>query len=509
MFKVKRGFWLFLFLMFLPILNVYAFCVAKGDFEYCFDSDGTQVSGPKGGLDDVISYDAQTNTITFNNFSGKYLETADKRKLNLVFKGRNLFTEYIKISDDLIDISGDGELVLEVNDEINSLIELFGYQNEYVGSYSTININDIKITITGNLKYDQVGIDAVGDLNFKNTNINISNINTGVFFGGRFFADNIGLNISNVDTGMLISGTTKLDDSNINITDFSEYGMHIRTSTMEMQELDITNSNVFIDGKSKGIGGLLYVGEEFNLIDGSFLIKNCKYGIFSNEAENLGFIYINGKLDIIDSLSAAILLRDESNFSYNKNNIELSGDYVLSDYIDSLYGAGFTYASEKLPYGYDDLDGEMEIEMTESDSAKVAKSISFSKKYKENKLLEQSKNELKDKDDLTLRFDLDVSKFLYLYVDGKLLSREKGDYTVKSGSTVVTISNKYLSTIKSGNHNVKAVFSDGVASANFKTNIENPNTGMNNLNIVLIIIFTFSILSYLLIRKRSKFQKSV
>ena len=89
MFKVKRVFWLFLFLMLLPILNVYAFCVAKGDFEYCFDSDGTQVSGPKGELDDVISYDAQTNTITFNNFSGKYLETADKRKLNLVFKGRN------------------------------------------------------------------------------------------------------------------------------------------------------------------------------------------------------------------------------------------------------------------------------------------------------------------------------------------------------------------------------------------------------------------------------------
>ena len=51
------------------------------------------------------------------------------------------------------------------------------------------------------------------------------------------------------------------------------------------------------------------------------------------------------------------------------------------------------------------------------------------------------------------------SKFEEVKIDGKTLATTK--YTAKSGSTIITLKESYLETLKSGKHTVTVVFEDG------------------------------------------------
>lgn len=73
----------------------------------------------------------------------------------------------------------------------------------------------------------------------------------------------------------------------------------------------------------------------------------------------------------------------------------------------------------------------------------------------------------------------EFSKFVGVSVDGKRLADSA--YTAKSGSTVVTLKNSYLNTLKQGKHTVTVHFEDGKAETAFQVlaakDGTNPTTG--------------------------------
>ena len=75
----------------------------------------------------------------------------------------------------------------------------------------------------------------------------------------------------------------------------------------------------------------------------------------------------------------------------------------------------------------------------------------------------------------------DFDKFLGVSVDGKRIS--DSHYTAKKGSTVITLKNAYLNTLKTGEHTITIHFEDGKAEGIFTvlnaSDGSNPNTGDN------------------------------
>ena len=72
-----------------------------------------------------------------------------------------------------------------------------------------------------------------------------------------------------------------------------------------------------------------------------------------------------------------------------------------------------------------------------------------------------------DATEATFRINCDYEKFSgVVKVDGKELKRGT-DYTDKSGSTVITLTESYLKTLAPGKHTMEAVFEDGYAKAGF------------------------------------------
>lgn len=68
---------------------------------------------------------------------------------------------------------------------------------------------------------------------------------------------------------------------------------------------------------------------------------------------------------------------------------------------------------------------------------------------------------------LTVRANGDFSKFIGLKVDGNVV--DASNYDARSGSTVVTLKESYLSTLPAGDHILTFVYNDGEVSANFAT----------------------------------------
>ena len=72
----------------------------------------------------------------------------------------------------------------------------------------------------------------------------------------------------------------------------------------------------------------------------------------------------------------------------------------------------------------------------------------------------------KDTDEFySVRIDAEYSKFESVEVDGTIV--DSNNYTVESGSTIVTFSKEYMNTLSEGEHTLAINFSDGVANTNF------------------------------------------
>ena len=75
-----------------------------------------------------------------------------------------------------------------------------------------------------------------------------------------------------------------------------------------------------------------------------------------------------------------------------------------------------------------------------------------------------------------------VEKFIGIEVNGKAV--DSGNYTVKSGSTIITLKPEYLNTLSAGKHTLTVIYTDGETSGAFEivmnTETATPETGDNS-----------------------------
>ena len=77
--------------------------------------------------------------------------------------------------------------------------------------------------------------------------------------------------------------------------------------------------------------------------------------------------------------------------------------------------------------------------------------------------------------ELTVRTDGEVKNLKEIKVDGKVVDKE--NYTIKEGSTIVTLKEEYIKTLSDGEHTLTIVYNDGEVETKFTVlKDENPNT---------------------------------
>ena len=91
---------------------------------------------------------------------------------------------------------------------------------------------------------------------------------------------------------------------------------------------------------------------------------------------------------------------------------------------------------------------------------------------------------------LSIRGSGAFSEFVGVKVDGK--SVDEKYYTVKEGSTIVTLKADYLNTLTVGSHTLEIVWTDGSASTIFTIEAESPQTGDNSMMALWIAVLFVS-----------------
>jgi len=104
---------------------------------------------------------------------------------------------------------------------------------------------------------------------------------------------------------------------------------------------------------------------------------------------------------------------------------------------------------------------------------------------------------LEENKGISFRIDADYELFDKLYLNGKEVAKE--NYTVKSGSTIITLNADYTKTLQAGDYEVKATFTNGstattglklVSNTTTTTDTKNPKTSDN-----IIVYFIMAIIS--------------
>ena len=95
---------------------------------------------------------------------------------------------------------------------------------------------------------------------------------------------------------------------------------------------------------------------------------------------------------------------------------------------------------------------------------------------------------------ISVRGSGEFSKFVGVKVDGKTVDEKY--YTVKEGSTIVTLKPEYLNTLTAGKHTLEIVWTDGTADTTFtvdakpaNTDTKSPQTGDSSIALWIALLF--------------------
>lgn len=271
----------------------------------------------------------------------------------------------------------------------------------------------------------------------------------------------------------------------------------------------------------------------FELIDGYKLSDNFKVQINGSDIVLTGGQYTipNVKQDISVTVSGVVGLYDTENTQVVKDftldNVKLTDEANLTKALNDLkYSLGFvdnytdkeiTFINEsidriekalqsinnakkvydmfkKLPVSVnpDDMNTRKEImdvkQVYDALTSHEKSLLSKEDVDKLNELLNAMKNYLiiegnssklnvDDNIDFTIKTNGPIDLFTGLKVDGKEISKD--NYTVKSGSTIVTLKSNYLKTLTAGKHTITFMYQDAEVSGEFEilTNSSNNSTG--------------------------------
>ncbi|MBM6800376.1 hypothetical protein H7U28_16460, partial [Coprobacillus cateniformis] len=102
-----------------------------------------------------------------------------------------------------------------------------------------------------------------------------------------------------------------------------------------------------------------------------------------------------------------------------------------------------------------------------------------------------------------------IEKFKEVLLDGNVLARQY--YTVKSGSTIVTLNPEFTKTLSAGKHTLIIVSTDGKATAEFNIDkgttsedIKNPATSDSTQTIGWMGLISLSVIGIILVNLKKK-----
>jgi len=267
------------------------------------------------------------------------------------------------------------------------------------------------------------------------------------------------------------------------------YGVETKTGTFVMESGKITATNnktlgaaiVNYGGKAEVKGGTLVAASSWAANAQSYFSDSelvISGGTFEVTADDTATIQVGGE------------------YTKGKETVTITGGtfkgktaFAVSDKANatvSITGGEFsTDVSEYVATGYKTVEDENGNYTIEPIVYEVTKG-------------EDQKVTVEENTEITITIDADASKFDKLYINGQLLEKDK-HYTVKSGSTIITLNADYAKTLKNGEYEVKATFTDGGTATTKLTLVEktseiakteNPKTSDN-----IIVYFIMAIIS--------------
>ena len=195
----------------------------------------------------------------------------------------------------------------------------------------------------------------------------------------------------------------------------------------------------------------------------------------------------------------------------------------VSKWLEEHEDKVLTLENDGIKYTSKDFNYEDETEMgTTTIESIILTSLELDienglKSYNEEKISiyefifgENQTYKFKETKELKFEIDGEYSEFDKVYINDKLLEAEK--YTVSEGdeSTIIVLKQSYLDSLNNGTHTIKVVYKDAeYAQTTFvvEKTVKNPTTGIVFKYGLFILIGLISGISYLLIRKQSKFPK--
>ncbi len=227
----------------------------------------------------------------------------------------------------------------------------------------------------------------------------------------------------------------------------------------------------------------------------------------------------------LDSKTGA-MSTDFGNFYENKfTNFEAGKTYHYGVYVTTIYGDRYVFGPDtKLKingefvnykrYEGDESDGSDDTMWVITDLTMTPQATGEATEYE---VIEGANSSWVQNSDetLTFRIDGDISKFVGIKVDDEWVDKE--NYTIASGSTVVTLKNEYLKTLSVGEHKITFVYTDGEASTNFEVKESGkiyekssiPKTGDTSNILVWYSLFAVSALIVFGIIVSNKKKKSI
>lgn len=123
----------------------------------------------------------------------------------------------------------------------------------------------------------------------------------------------------------------------------------------------------------------------------------------------------------------------------------------------------------------------------------IDSSITLYGKWEFNYKITNGVNQTYENENLIITCNGDLSKLVNIKINGNVL--DEANYSVRSGSTILTLNNDYLSTLAAGEYTVTFVYNDGSAETTFKiessavqSSSGNPKTGDNIISYLIILL---------------------
>ncbi len=450
-----------------------------------------------------VSFDKATNTLLLDNYKeGKEIRYFDSRKtekdnLNIKVSGDNrvgaiYVGNYLTWDDEKMEINIDGgrEGFLEI-DYFMSFYNLNREYSFYSDDRVKVNFKDIEIDASQIIGHVGCADEEEGDCEMGNSfrphiyakDLSLEN----VIYNGSLDNATRRLSLKNSVIEPIYDDIYQFDDesnSDIEIenTIFTKpmnalrnvFGeLNIRNSSIELKETELNDLDYFtLMSASDSIASC--VPEDRLTITEDHVVGTCRNsgnGVEENidylatDLINLENVNVGDNLHIKTVLiehhptdasdysyrSESVLATDETSFNAETRKWENYPKHIVLTAKDSTrLGVDFEARDKsKIDWGSEDVgdvgdgadeEGENLRQVTDKDILEGANQ-------------EMSLNEVKD---LVVRYDRDIDLFEKVLFDGKELSEK--DYTLKAGSTILTIKADYLKTQKAGEHKISAYF---------------------------------------------------